>query len=107
MLDGDEIRTDQWDVVDLPEHADNTAVVDTGNENGQKISQEGGLFLEVECQGFVVARAEMSERIKCYCGYSHFNICSAYNDVLELVVLPGVRGTFNHGQRSIVLLNMR
>ena len=48
MLDGDEIRADKRDVVDLAESADNTRVINSRNENGQEVGQEGRLLLEVE-----------------------------------------------------------
>ena len=41
-------------MVDLPEHSNDTAVINSGNENSEQICQKCGLFLEVESQGFVV-----------------------------------------------------
>ena len=48
MLDGDEIGTDEGNMIHLPKGADNSAMVNSRNEDGQEIGQEGGLFLEVE-----------------------------------------------------------
>ena len=33
----------------------------------------------------------------------HLDVCDPYDDVLELVVLPRVGRTFNHGKSSVVL----
>ena len=55
MLHGDQVRANERDVVHLPEHTDNAGVVDAGNENGEEVGKEGGLFLEVEREGLVIA----------------------------------------------------
>lgn len=44
-------------MINLTEHADDTAVIDTGDQYGQQIGKQGGLFLEVEGQRLVVAGA--------------------------------------------------
>ena len=49
-MHGDQVRANERDVVHLPEHTDNAGVVDAGNENGEEVGEEGGLFLEVERQ---------------------------------------------------------
>jgi hypothetical protein len=41
-------------VVDLSEHSNDTAVINSRNENGEEICQKCGLFLEVESKGFVI-----------------------------------------------------
>jgi hypothetical protein len=41
-------------VVDLSKHSDNTAVINTRNEDSEEVCQKCGLFLEVESKGFVV-----------------------------------------------------
>ena len=48
VLDGDEIRLDERDVVAALEHAHNTSVIDSRLEDGKQIIQEHGLLLEVE-----------------------------------------------------------
>ena len=55
MLDSNEICADERNVINLPEHLDNTCVVDTRNEDSEKIGEERRLFLQVEREGFVVA----------------------------------------------------
>ena len=42
-------------MVDLPEHSNNTAVINSGNKNSEEVCQKCGLFLEVERKGFVIA----------------------------------------------------
>ncbi len=54
MLNGDEVGADKRDVVDLPEHANHSAVVDARNQNGKKVSEESGLLLEIEGESLVV-----------------------------------------------------
>ena len=56
VLDGDEVRADKGDVVNLSEGPDNSRVIDTGNENSKQVGKERGLFLQVEREGLVVAR---------------------------------------------------
>jgi len=41
-------------VVDLSEHTNNTAVINSRNENSEEVCQKCGLFLEVESKGFVI-----------------------------------------------------
>lgn len=41
-------------MINLPECANNTAVVNSRDKDGEEISQESGLLLKVECQSFVV-----------------------------------------------------
>ena len=55
VLNCNEIRTDQRDVVDLPEHLDDTAVVNARNENSEQVGEESRLLLEVERESLVVA----------------------------------------------------
>jgi len=38
MLDGDEVGTDERNMIHLPERADNSAMVNSRNENGKEIS---------------------------------------------------------------------
>ena len=55
MLDGNQVRPDEWDVIDLSEHLDHSAVVNTRDEHSEKIREQGGLFFEVERKRLVVA----------------------------------------------------
>ena len=41
-------------MVDLSKHSNNTTVIDSRNENGEKICQKCGLLLEVEGKCFVI-----------------------------------------------------
>ena len=41
-------------MVYLSEHSNNTAVINSRNENSEEVCQQCGLFLEVESQGFVI-----------------------------------------------------
>lgn len=54
LLHGDEVCSDERDVIDLVEHANNTTMVDTRNQHSQQISQQSWLFLEVERKSLVV-----------------------------------------------------
>ena len=38
MLDSNEIRTNERDVIYLPKHADDTGMVDARNQDGKKVS---------------------------------------------------------------------
>ena len=49
-----EIRVDERNEANLTESTDNTRMVDSRNENGQEVSQEGWLFLEIERQRLVI-----------------------------------------------------
>ena len=42
-------------MVDLPEHLDNSAVVDTRDEDGKQVGEKCWLLLQVEGEGLVVA----------------------------------------------------
>ena len=53
-MDGDEVGLDEGDVVGALEHADDTGVVNAGDEDGEEVVEEHGLFLEVEGEGLVV-----------------------------------------------------
>ena len=56
VLDGDEVRADERDVVNLGERPDHSGVIDTGNENSEQVGKECRLFLKVEGEVLVVAR---------------------------------------------------
>ena len=60
MLDSDEILVDERNVVNLTGSIDNTRMVDSRNENGQEVSQEGWLFLEIEHQRLVITATDVS-----------------------------------------------
>lgn len=60
MLDCDEIRANERNVVNLAEGAHNARMINSGNEHCQEVSQEGWLFLKIECQGFVVTIIDVS-----------------------------------------------
>jgi hypothetical protein len=63
MLDSNEIRADERNVVNLTESTDNMRMVDLRSENGQEVSQEGWLFLEIECQRPVITVTDVSIHI--------------------------------------------
>lgn len=54
MLHSDEVGPDQRNVVNLAEYADDTSMINTGNENGEEIGEKSRLLLQVKCQGLVV-----------------------------------------------------
>ena len=60
VLNSDEIRANERDVIDLAESADDARMVDSRNKNSQKVSQESWLFLQIECQSLVVTLSEVS-----------------------------------------------
>ena len=45
-------------MIDLSEHSNNTAVINSGNKNSEEVCQKCGLFLEVERKGFVITVAK-------------------------------------------------
>jgi hypothetical protein len=103
MLDGNEIRADKGDVVDLAEGANNTRVVNSRDKDSQEVSQEGRLFLEVECQSFIVTTADIIKCVSSTGSNLHLNVGGPYNNILELVVFPCIRRAFYHRQSCIVL----
>ena len=50
-------------MVDLSEHAHNTAMVNTGDENGEQVGEKSRLFGEVESERFIVTRI-MSDAVQ-------------------------------------------
>jgi hypothetical protein len=48
MLHGDEVGSDQGNVVITLEHLDHTGVIDTWDKDGEKIGEKSGLLLQVE-----------------------------------------------------------
>ena len=58
MLNGDEVGANEGYMIDLLEHANNAAVVDTGNQHREQVREKGWLFLKVERQTLVVAVAQ-------------------------------------------------
>ena len=93
MLHGDEVGADERNVINRPERLHNTGMVDTRNKDGEEISEEGRLFLEVEGEGFVVAKPKRREyRTKNGRRPNdiHLDIGNPDNDILELVVLPSI-----------------
>ncbi len=105
MLHGDEVRADEGNMVDRPEHLDDTSMIDTGNEDSEEVGKECRLFLEVERQCFVVAvhvkLASFFMQAK-HLGI-HFDVGDPDNNILELVVFPSIRRTLDHGKSGIVL----
>ena len=87
MLNSNEVSPDKRNVVDLAEHANNTAVVDARDHDGKEVGEQGGLLLEVEGQGLVV----------------DLNVGDTSDDILELVVLPSIGRAFDHGKGGVVL----
>ena len=61
MLDSNKVGADEREVADLTECANNTRVVNSRDKNGQEVSQEGGLFLKVECQRLIVTTVDVSQ----------------------------------------------
>ena len=105
MLYGDQVRPDEGDVVDLAEHLDHSCVVDTRDHHAEQVSEQRGLLLQVEREGLVVA-SEGHVRTLCLGDeedYAHLDVRYADDDILELVVLPSIRGPLDHGESSIVL----
>jgi hypothetical protein len=60
MLNSDEICANERDVIDLAESADDARIVNSRNENNQKVGQESRLFLQIECQSFVITSFEVN-----------------------------------------------
>lgn len=55
MLDSNEIRPNERNVINLSEHANNARVIDTRNEHRQQVGQQIRLFLQVETERLVIA----------------------------------------------------
>ena len=50
-------------MIDLAESADDVRMVNSRNKNSQKVGQERRLFLQIECQSFVVTLSEVSNML--------------------------------------------
>ena len=84
-------------MIDLPEHLDNTSVVDPRNHDGQKIGEQSRLLLQVERKGLVITmHASIIPKQPRRIYYAHLDVGHANNNVLKLVMLPCIRRTFNH-----------
>jgi len=59
MLNSNKVRPNKWYVVHLAKHAHNAAVVNTGNQNGEEVVEEGGVFLKVESKSLVVTTKQI------------------------------------------------
>jgi hypothetical protein len=55
MLNGDEIGTNEWDVIKLTEGFHDAAVVNAWYHDRQKIGEKGRLLLQIESESLVVA----------------------------------------------------
>ena len=93
MLNSNEICANERDVIDLAESADDARMVNSRNKNRQKVGQESRLFLQIECQSFVITLSEVSSMFLSWYWNLHLNIGGSHNHVLKLVVFPGVRWT--------------
>lgn len=51
MLNSNEVRPNERNVVLIAEHSDDSAVVNSRNEDGEEVREESRLFLEIECEG--------------------------------------------------------
>ena len=93
MLHGDEVGADERNVINRPERLHDTGMVDTRDEDGEEISEEGRLLLKVESEGFVVAESKRREyriRDKKSTDDIHLDVGNSDNNVFELVVLPSI-----------------
>ena len=92
-------------MVDLPEHLDDTAVVNARNENSEQVGEESRLLLEVERESLVVAAKYIRTAIleKYYKMVLHLDVRDFDDDVLELVVLPTIGRPLDHSKSSVVL----
>ena len=104
VLDSDEIRANERDMVDLAERTNNTRMIDTRDEDSQKVGQEGWLFLKVEGQRLIITIADgVRMLISRNVNHSHLHVGGPHNHILELVVFPGVGRAFYHCQSCVVL----
>jgi hypothetical protein len=102
VLHGDEIGSDQGNVVVALEHLDHTGVVNTRDKDGEKVGEKRGLLLQVERKGLVIAKFCDQYYVLVSYGYAHFHIGDLDHDFLELIMLPGIRRPLHHGQRGVV-----
>ena len=104
VLHSDEVRANEWNVVDLAEHLHHTAVVDARDEDGQEVCQESRLLLQVERESLVVAattsQMNSSDELNTH---SHLDVGDLDDDLLELVVLPAIGRALNHGESGVIL----
>ena len=69
-LDRHEVGFDKRDIIRLFEHSNDTSMIDTWSENGEKICEKSWMFLEIK-----VERSVVNLQIRCF-----------DNDLLERVV---------------------
>ena len=104
MLDSNEIRADERNMVNLAEHTNNTRIINTRDGDSQKDSQEGGLSLKVERQRLIITTADdVRMLIPHNANHLHLHVGGPHNHVLELVAFPGVGRVFYHRQSYLVL----
>ena len=82
MLDCNEIRLDEWDVVVILvlEHADNATVVNTGDEDREQIVEQVRLLLKVEREGLVVAE-RMLDQVSFGTGQPHISMLATLTTI--------------------------
>ncbi|GKT40436.1 uncharacterized protein ColSpa_00617 [Colletotrichum spaethianum] len=84
----DEERLDERQVVALLEHLDHTVHIDARSERLEQVRKQGRVLLKVEVDGAVV----------------DLQVGDLDNNLLELLVLPGVLGALNDRQSGVIKL---
>jgi len=105
MLNSNQVRPNQRNMVHLTEHANHPSVIDTRNQDSQQISQKRRLLLEVKCQSLVVSEFTVNIVSNTTVISLHFYIGHSHNGLLELIVFPSICRTFDHGKGCIILGN--
>lgn len=78
-------------------------MINTGGKDGQQIGEQLGLFLEIEGQGTVISRGRIRiDRPQKGHYFLHLDVRDLDDDLLELVVLPSIRGSFHHRKGGII-----
>lgn len=85
LLDRDEVRLDQGQVVELLEDANDAGVVHTRSEDGQEVVDQRGLVVVVELDALVVV----------------LGVGNLDHNVLELTVLPGIGRLHTKSENSL------
>ena len=78
---------DQLEVANASEEGNAACVIEARGENNQQVVDKQGLVVEVELKGLVV----------------ELNVGDLCDDVLEVALLPGLRGMGHHGQNGVVI----
>lgn len=105
MLNSNQVRPNQRNMVHLAEHPNHPGVINARNQDTQQINQKRWLLLEVKRESLVVSEFTVNIISNTTVIALHFHVGHSHNSLLELIVFPSICRTFNHGKGCIILGN--